>query len=163
MATANSHTSDTGVAIRAEIVQYKCPAYRLIYVPVDDISYPFTLVIHGPEAHNHPIPIKAKVSIESRIRYGDCVAATGVAGMTVQKVDNGLLSNLFPFHRHLNLKPALSTRLLLEGKRVDEYDVALLNGRVKRDILAATKAEFFPSGNGLAGVVYLTALAKIIT
>ncbi|KJA15424.1 hypothetical protein HYPSUDRAFT_80527 [Hypholoma sublateritium FD-334 SS-4] len=132
------HIVDGKTGTRSPIVHRKCPALRRMYVPVDE-KFRFLLLVNpGPIAHNHPIPPMCKASFEAKVAYKGCIEAAGTAGITVQKVDN-----------------ANSTRLILGGKTPGEFNAALMNKRVKRDIVHAVKVKKNPAGLGVPGVYEL--------
>lgn len=85
----------SGCEYRSPIERHTCNARRTIYVPVDP-QFRFALVIHHgtkehpePFPHNHPMPVKSKMSIETSNMYRKCIQAASSVGSTVQKIDNG--------------------------------------------------------------------------
>ncbi|KAF8153916.1 hypothetical protein B0H34DRAFT_860865 [Crassisporium funariophilum] len=117
------------------IVHHPCPANRRMYIP-EDPEMRFLMIIHpGPIAHNHPIPPMSKASLEAKVTYEHCIEAAGSSGLTVQKVDN-----------------AMSTKLILQGRTPGEYDAALVNKQIKRDLLHIAKVKKSPAGLGIPGV-----------
>ncbi|KAJ7736698.1 hypothetical protein B0H16DRAFT_1326459, partial [Mycena metata] len=134
-----------GVVVKSRIKQFKCPARRAIYVPLDP-SIRKVLLVTNNTGHNHPMPILSKVSVGVKETYKNCVKAAGVVGATVAKVDN-----------------ASSTKVLLGGKTPSAFAPGLHGKRAKRDIIAAAKREQFPHGlDAAVGVfsIYLSGLSK---
>ncbi|KAJ7714640.1 hypothetical protein B0H16DRAFT_1435391 [Mycena metata] len=134
-----------GVVVKSRIKQFKCPARRAIYVPIDR-SIRKVLLVTNNTGHNHPMPILSKVSVGVKETYKGCVKAAGVVGATVAKVDN-----------------ASSTKVLLSGKTPSAFAPGLHSKRAKRDIIAAAKREQFPHGlDAAVGVfsIYFNGLSK---
>jgi len=71
------------------MVHRPCQAERYIFVPVDDSIRMAVVVPNHKKPHNHPMPTITKASYDARALYRDSIAAIGVLGATVRKVDNG--------------------------------------------------------------------------
>ncbi|KAJ7025077.1 hypothetical protein C8F04DRAFT_1301207, partial [Mycena alexandri] len=117
-----------GKQVHGRIENYACSASRYMWIPKDP-SIRKVLIIHAATPHNHPMPMLTKATFEVKETYRSIIAANGVLGATVSKIDN-----------------APSTKLLLNGKTPAGYAPALYNKRLKQDLLHAAKLEKYPDG-----------------
>jgi hypothetical protein len=74
----------------AEMERRECGSRMIIHIPVE--QSPATLhkalvVLRDP--HNHPMHPRTKPTTEDKIKLGAAVKATGLNGLTVQKLLNG--------------------------------------------------------------------------
>ncbi|KAJ7264262.1 hypothetical protein C8J57DRAFT_1718701 [Mycena rebaudengoi] len=123
-----------GVHISGVIENYSCKAQRYIYIPKDQ-SIRKALIVHALIPHSHPMPMLMKPSLEVIETYRRIIAANGVLGATVAKIDN-----------------APSTKLLLNGKTPSAHDPALHNKRLKQGLIHAAKLEQYPNGLGVDAI-----------
>ncbi|KAF8144716.1 hypothetical protein K438DRAFT_1782583 [Mycena galopus ATCC 62051] len=103
----------------ARIVKRKCPAEMIILVPVDRsnaASQKALLVLCN--SHNHPARPKTKLSANYRRTLSKAVEATGVVGLTVQRLLN-----------------ASSTLFIYERERVAAVAPAFMDHRRVRDLI----------------------------
>ncbi|KAJ7166137.1 hypothetical protein C8R46DRAFT_997239 [Mycena filopes] len=117
-----------GVQIVGHIRNYACEASRYVYVPTDS-SIRKVLILNAVKPHNHPMPVLTKATFEVKDKYRELIAANGVLGATVSKIDN-----------------APSTKLLLNGKTPSAHAPALHNKRLKQDLIHTAKLEQYPNG-----------------
>ncbi|KAJ7748883.1 hypothetical protein B0H16DRAFT_1847836 [Mycena metata] len=133
-----------GVQVRGQIQNYACDATRNMWIPKDP-SIRKVLIIHGPTPHNHPMPMLTKATFEIKDTYRSIIAASGVLGATVSKIDN-----------------AQSTKLLLNGKTPAAFAPALYDNRLKQDMVRAAKLEKYRNGLGVDAILpmYYAELVK---
>ncbi|KAG6818252.1 hypothetical protein H0H93_006537 [Arthromyces matolae] len=117
------------------VIRHKCPASRVIYIPVDPKIRMACVVPNHGVAHNHPILPAIKPSREIKELFKRCIDAVGVLGATVRSVER-----------------APSTPLLLEGMNPITSNPAFQNVRMKQDMIRDRKKQLFPNGTGVAGV-----------
>ncbi|KAJ6503975.1 hypothetical protein C8R45DRAFT_575169 [Mycena sanguinolenta] len=127
-----------GRAVISAIVNRPCTAKRTIFVPVD-ASIRKALITHGKHniAHNHPVPMLKKASLEVQDSYRQCIKASGCVAATVAKVDN-----------------APSTQVLL-GMKPGEFSPALHSKKIKQRLVREAKSEKYPAGLGPPGAFQL--------
>ncbi|KAG6819655.1 hypothetical protein H0H93_009829 [Arthromyces matolae] len=115
------------------VIRHKCPASRVIYIPLDPKIRMACIVPNHGVAHNHPILPAIKPSREIKELFKRCIDAVGVIGATVQSVER-----------------APSTPLLLEGMNPITSNPAFQNVRMKQDMIRDRKKHLFPNGTGIA-------------
>ncbi|KAJ6597853.1 hypothetical protein B0H10DRAFT_1959718 [Mycena sp. CBHHK59/15] len=97
------------------------------------------LIVHNSNtAHNHPMPALTKASFELKAAYRKCIEAVDCVRATVSKVDN-----------------ALSTMILLNGKKLSEFAAALQLNQTKRKMVHKAKLAAYPAGLDVGGVFQL--------
>ncbi|KAJ6543436.1 hypothetical protein DFH09DRAFT_1282498 [Mycena vulgaris] len=119
------------------IVHRACKCKRTYYVPVDRTIRKLLIFHPNGLPHNHPIPPPLKPGYNARSKYSQCIQVRGLLGSTVAEVDN-----------------APSTQFLLDAQRPGQYDAALNNKRLKRDMLGKEKKKNYPAGLGITGGAY---------
>ncbi|KAJ7826965.1 hypothetical protein B0H13DRAFT_2440016 [Mycena leptocephala] len=129
-----------GKIMPAEMERCECGSRMIIHIPVD--QSPATLhkalvVLRDP--HNHPMHPRTKPTTEDKIKLGAAVKATGLNGLTVQKLLNG---------------ESPSTSSVYDGGRVAESSPAFVDNRKVRDFIIAQKKLEHPNGLGWEGVLY---------
>ncbi|KAJ7936884.1 hypothetical protein B0H13DRAFT_2430847 [Mycena leptocephala] len=134
-----SHIID-GKIMPAEMERRECGSRMIIHIPVE--QSPATLhkalvVLRDP--HNHPMHPRTKPTTEDKIKLGAAVKATGLNGLTVQKLLNG---------------ESPSTSSVYDGGRVAESSPAFVDNRKVRDFIIAQKKLEHPNGLGWEGVLY---------
>jgi hypothetical protein len=78
-----------GKPTRSKMIPRPCTAERWIFVPVDVNLRMAVVVPNHRIPHNHPMPVMMKASYDAKASYRESIAAAGVLGATVKKVDNG--------------------------------------------------------------------------
>ncbi|KAJ7022515.1 hypothetical protein C8F04DRAFT_1310756 [Mycena alexandri] len=101
--------------------------------------YVLALIVHPRNiAHNHPMPLLKKASLEAKESYHQYIQAVGCVGATVSKVNN-----------------APSTQLLLDGKKPGEFAPALHSNQIKRKLVREAKMEAYLAGLDVASAFQL--------
>ncbi|KAJ3498258.1 hypothetical protein NMY22_g19617 [Coprinellus aureogranulatus] len=137
------HVRD-GMAIVGRIVHQDCPNTVHIWAPVDRTDRQAIIIIDKP--HNHPMFPPVKASREAKERYREAVEELqGTSNLTV-----------------LNVDKAPSTSRIFGNQRPEEFDAALANTRVKRDIVSSVKNKSAPLGTSIAGVLNEQNIEKTI-
>ncbi|KAJ7452009.1 hypothetical protein FB451DRAFT_1283418 [Mycena latifolia] len=126
---ANDNSLDTNPCSRVvhPHIAGKLEHCLTFYIPVDS-SIRKVLLFHPKGVpHNHTIAAPLKLSHGSKSKYRKCVEAVGFVGSTV-------------------------TKLILDGHKPSQFDSALLNKRLKRDIIWEEKKKAYPAGLGVTGL-----------
>ncbi|KAJ6598126.1 hypothetical protein DFH09DRAFT_1394058 [Mycena vulgaris] len=144
------HIIDGSAVTDCPIVHRACPSKLTFCIPIDPAMRKVLLFHPKGVPHNHPIPPPLKLSHGSKKKYRECVAAVGLIGCTVAKVDNGI-----SFFDRSILSPAdnlaSSTQLLLDGQMPGQFTPALQGSRIKRDIIREEKKKIYPARLGIPG------------
>jgi hypothetical protein len=86
LSLAYSHVVD-GCVTAGKIVQRKCPAEMIIYVPIDTKIRKAYIILRKP--HNHPMHPPTKPTAEDKEMLVEAIDAAGKTGLTVRKLLNG--------------------------------------------------------------------------
>jgi hypothetical protein len=86
LSLAYSHVID-GCVTAGKIVQRKCPAEMIIYVPIDTKIRKAYIILRKP--HNHPMHPPTKPTAEDKEMLVEAIDAAGKTGLTVRKLLNG--------------------------------------------------------------------------
>ncbi|KAF8135357.1 hypothetical protein K438DRAFT_1947405 [Mycena galopus ATCC 62051] len=121
-----------GVSRKGDIEHHPCKVKRTIYWPVDR-SIRKALIWHDATkpAHTHPLPAFTKVTPEAVEGYDAAIAAFGVAGATIGKVEM-----------------SASTPVALGGKTPGQFAPALQSTAVKGRLIHRAKEKEYPAGMG---------------
>ncbi|KAJ6573319.1 hypothetical protein B0H10DRAFT_1964097 [Mycena sp. CBHHK59/15] len=156
------HIINGNAVAQCRIQHHKCPCKLSIYVPIDTRVRKVLLFHPKSVPHNHPIPPLLKLSHEARSKYTEAVAAAGIVGSTIAKVDNGKFITTLTVARADYFATAASTRIVFGGLTPAQSAPALQGKRIKRDIIREGKKRLYPAGMGIPGAyqLYLEDRAK---
>ncbi|KAJ6618034.1 hypothetical protein B0H10DRAFT_1947836 [Mycena sp. CBHHK59/15] len=156
------HIINGNAVAQCRIQHHKCPCKLSIYVPIDTRVRKVLLFHPKSVPHNHPIPPLLKLSHEARSKYTEAVAAAGIVGSTVAKVDNGKFITTLTVARADYFDTAASTRIVFGGLTPAQSAPALQGKHIKRDIIREGKKRLYPAGMGIPGAyqLYLEDRAK---
>ena len=90
--SAYVHVRD-GKLVGGKISQHSCHASFTIFSPIDHTLRKAIIIPAAGRPHNHPSFPMHKLTYEAKLKYESAVQETGTIGATVQKVDNGTVSN----------------------------------------------------------------------
>ncbi|EIM79030.1 uncharacterized protein STEHIDRAFT_116833, partial [Stereum hirsutum FP-91666 SS1] len=124
------HIDGDGAVVQGKIISRKCPTKLIIWYSGR------RAIVLLKRAHNHPMPLDTKITVEAKQLYREATVMVGHGGSTMQKVD-----------------AAPSTRQTFGGVTPAQKYPALANSRHKRTIIHNLRKENQPVGSEMAGVM----------
>ncbi|KAJ7119327.1 hypothetical protein C8R43DRAFT_960074 [Mycena crocata] len=129
---AYTHIDENNKVIQGKIVRRERKATIRIFLPLNCSDRRAIVQLAG--FHNHPTNPLRKLMRKGKKKYEKAIKAAGVTGLTALNYDYGKI---------------------FEGKIPGEVEPALLNNRVKRQLIQKAKKAVNPHGMGIEGVLYL--------